>query len=100
MGEFKHISVYLNELKEKGMLNPKNEVKILKIKDIWGAAFIKSKGVKMVDIIREGKSVYFLFEPKARDVIMDYENGGKISDILYKRSIDDLKSIIYDHEFI
>ena len=100
MGEFKHISVYLDEFEKMGMFNPINEDKMLKIKDIWGAAFLKSKGVKMVDVIREGKSVYFLFDPEAREVIMDYENGGKISAILYKSSINDLKSIIYDHEFI
>jgi len=100
MGEFTHISVYLNELKEKEMLNPRNEDKMLKTKDLWLAGFLNSKGVKMVDVIREGKSVYFLFDPKARDVIMDYENGGKISAILYKASIDDLRSIIFDVEFI
>ena len=73
---------------------------MLKIKDIWGAAFIKSKGVKMVDVIREGKSVYFVFDPEARDVIFDYENGGEVSAILYKSAIGDLKSIIHDFEFV
>ena len=106
MGKPKHISEIITDLRRSGILDPLDkkkllrEGKMLKIKDLWGAAFVKAKGVKLVDVLREGRSVYFLFGPEARDVIFDYENGVKISSILYKSAIDDLKSIIYDFEFV
>ena len=73
---------------------------MVKIKDLWAAAYVKSAGIKMLDISREGRSVTFIFEDTARDEILNYQNGAVISAILLKSSVDDLKSIIYDVEFI
>jgi len=73
---------------------------MVKIKDLWAAAFVKSKGVKLLGTNREGRSVTFLFEDTARDEILNYQNGAEISAILFKSSVDGLKSIIYDFEFV
>ena len=73
---------------------------MIKIRDLWTDAYVKSTGVKMLDISREGRSVTFIFEDTARDEILNYQNGALVSAIQLKSSIDDLKNIIYDFEFL
>ena len=66
--------------------------------DFYLSAFLKAKGMKLVDTERDGRRALFIFEdqPNRRELIKEFYNEGivKIND--FKNAIQDLKAIIYN----
>lgn len=66
--------------------------------DFYLSAFLKAKGMKLVDTEKDGRRTTFIFEDKEnrRELIKEFYNDGivKIND--FKNAIQDLKAIIYN----
>ena len=65
--------------------------------DIWLAAFLKAKNVKLTGTEREGRRCIFLFEdrPDREQLLLEYSNNTFIN--TYRHSLDDLKSLVYNY---
>ena len=66
-------------------------------KDLYLSAYLKAKGLSLVDTRRDGSRVFFVFEnkEKAGDLLREFFNGGKVSVSLFVKAISDLKTLIH-----
>jgi len=66
--------------------------------DFYLSAFLKAKGLKLVDLHREGRRSTFIFEDRKdrKQLIKDFYNDGKVEVNSFKNAIQDLKAIIYN----
>ena len=65
-------------------------------KDIWVAAFLKAKGIQMIDIRWSDQTAYFKYGKGAKTAMIEFQNGGSLPAITMKSAIQDLKSIVFD----
>jgi hypothetical protein len=66
--------------------------------DIWLAAYLKAKGLRLVGTEREGRRCCFLFEdrPDREHLVLDFVNQGVVEIAPYRHALDDLKAIVYN----
>ena len=66
--------------------------------DFYLSAFLKAKGMKLVDTERDGRRTLFIFEdqPTRRELIKEFYNDGMVKINDFKNAIQDLKAIIYN----
>lgn len=66
--------------------------------DFYLACFLKAKGLRLVDLEREGRRSTFVFEDTddRKDLIREFYNNGVIRVNSFKNAIQDLKAIIYN----
>lgn len=66
--------------------------------DLYVGAFLKAKGVKLIDIDKAGRRITFLFEDsdKARALIKEFYNDGVVKINDFQHALKDLKSITYN----
>lgn len=66
--------------------------------DFYLSAFLKAKGLRLVDLQREGRRTTFIFEDRGdrKQLIKDFYNDGKVEVNAFKNAIQDLKAIIYN----
>jgi predicted transport protein len=66
--------------------------------DLYVGAFLKARGIKLIDVDKAGRRITFLFEDsdKTKKLIKEFYNEGmvKISD--FQHALKDLKSITYN----
>ena len=65
--------------------------------NIWLAAFLKAKGMKLTGTEREGRRCVFLFEdrPDREQLVLEFSNNTFVN--AYRHALDDLKSLIYNY---
>lgn len=68
------------------------------VSDFYLAAFLKAQHFKLVDTLREGRRVTFIFEdkPTRSQLTKDFYNDGTVNVNPFIHAIQDLKSIIYN----
>jgi hypothetical protein len=66
-------------------------------KDLYLSAYLKAKGLSLLDTRRDGSRVFFVFGDKeeAANLLKEFFNGGKVSVSLFVKAISDLKTLIY-----
>jgi len=74
-----------------------NGQEIYRTVDLYVAAFLKAKGITLVDVEREDKRVTFLFKDpdEVERLVKDFYNGGQVRANDYRNALRDLKAIIY-----
>jgi hypothetical protein len=80
--------------------SPPDSFPDFKTSDLYLASYIKSKGITLRNIEREGRRVFFIFadDGKLKDVISDYYNGGQVGALTYKANLAELRSLIFNPE--
>jgi len=70
---------------------------VFRVSDLYLAAYLRSKNLKLVNHESESGKVYFIFErPSGTDSpIQSYWNNGMVGVSDYVKALDDLKSIIF-----
>lgn len=65
--------------------------------DFYLAAFLKAKGLKLIEAIKEnGRSTFVFEDDMQRDnLIKDFYNKGLVEASLFKNALQDLKAIIH-----
>ena len=66
--------------------------------DLYLAAFLKAKGLKLIDKKTEGKKVFFIFEDRKdrEDLVRQFFNDGLVNITAFKSAIQDLKTMIFN----
>ena len=66
--------------------------------DLWLAAFLKAKGLKLLRIEGNNRRATFVFEDTAnrKDLIEEFYNNGLIGITIIKNAMSDLKSAIFN----
>ncbi len=66
--------------------------------DIWLAAFLRARGMRLVGTVRMGTRVLFEFDDKdtCEQLAIEYLNGGKTNVSALKAAWNDLKTLIFD----
>ena len=66
--------------------------------DIWLAAYLKAKGLRLVGAEREGRRCRFVFSdrPDREQLLFDFVNQGVVQVAPYRHALDDLKAIVYN----
>jgi antitoxin component YwqK of YwqJK toxin-antitoxin module len=80
--------------------SPPDSFPNFKTSDLYLSSYIKSKGMVLKNIEREGKRVSFIFADngKLKDTISDYYNGGEVNALTYKANLSELRSLIFNPE--
>ena len=66
--------------------------------DFYLSCFLKAKGIRLIDLEREGRRTTFVFEDiKGRkQLIKDFYNDGIVEVNAFKNAIQDLRAAIYN----
>ena len=66
--------------------------------DLWLAAFLKAKGLKLLRIEGNNRRATFVFEDTTdrKDLIEEFYNNGLIGITIIKNAMSDLKSAIFN----
>lgn len=72
--------------------------KIYATSDFYLSAFLKAKGMKLVDTEKDGRRTTFIFEDQAdrKQLIKEFYNDGLVKVNDFKNAIQDLKAIVYN----
>ncbi len=67
--------------------------------DLFLSAFLLAKGAVLVDHVREGSRVAFIFssESDPQRLARDFYNGAAVGVSSYVQALQNLKSLIYDN---
>lgn len=71
-----------------------------KTSDLYLSAFLKSRGVILLNVVRKNSKVIFIFQDKGniQDSINEYFNNSNVEVLSYKAALADLKSIIFNYK--
>lgn len=66
--------------------------------DLYLGAFLKAKGIRLVDVDKSGRRVTFLFEDKdeTHKLVREFYDNGTVRVNEFQHAIKDLKSITYN----
>lgn len=67
--------------------------------DLYLSAFLKAKGMKLIDQIREdNKKIRFVFEDSKhkKELIQEYFNNGSVNVTDFKNALQDVKTIVFN----
>jgi hypothetical protein len=66
--------------------------------DLYLSAFLKAKGLKLIDKKTEGKKVIFIFQDAKdrEDLVRQFFNDGLVNITAFKGAIQDLKTMVYN----
>lgn len=66
--------------------------------DFYLAAYLKAKGLKLIEAIKEKGRSTFVFEDDMQrgNLIKDFYNNGLVEASLFKNALQDLKAIIHN----
>lgn len=66
--------------------------------DLYLSAFLKAKGLKLIDKKTEGKKVIFIFEDREdrEDLVRQFFNNGLVNITAFKGAIQDLKTMVFN----
>jgi len=83
----------------KGAIKMNRYSDVYTTKDFYLACFLKTKGLQLVEVIKEDKVAVFSFKliEEFNQIITDFYNGNeKVSAIAFINSIRDLKAFIHN----
>lgn len=85
---------YKHKDKEAGKMN---DGKIYKTVDLYLGAFLKARGIELLDVDRADRRVTFLFKDGAevQKLVTGFYNDAEVGVSAYKNALRDLKSLIY-----
>lgn len=86
---------YEHKDKEAGKMN---DGKTYKTVDLYLGAFLKARGIELLDVDRTGRRVTFLFQDgyEVRELVKEFYNDGQVKVNVFKNALKDLKAIIYN----
>jgi len=67
--------------------------------DLYLSAFLKARGIKLIDQIRDdNKKIRFVFEDSKdrKRLIQEYFNNGSVNITDFKNALQDLKTIVFN----
>lgn len=66
--------------------------------DLYLSAFLKAKGLRLIDKRRTGDKVVFIFDDRLdrEDLIREFFNGGLVNITVFKSAMHDLKVMIFN----
>jgi hypothetical protein len=66
--------------------------------DLYLSAFLKSKGMRLIDKKRDGNKFFFVFEDRAerKELINEYLNDGSVNITAFKNAIQDIKTMMFN----
>ena len=66
--------------------------------DFYLSAFLKARGMILLDVEKDGRRGTFIFEdrPDREELIKEFYNDGTVKVNAFKNSIQDLKAVIYN----
>ena len=66
--------------------------------DLYLGAYLRARGIKLVDLDRSGRRVTFLFKDsdKTRKLVKNFYDNGEVKINVYKSALKDLKSMTYN----
>jgi len=67
--------------------------------DLYLSAFLKARGIKLIDQIRDdNKKIRFVFEDRKdrKRLIQEYFNNGSVNITDFKNALQDLKTIVFN----
>lgn len=74
------------------------EAKTYGTTDLYVGAFLKARGIKLIDVDKSGRRITFLFEdtPEVKKLLREFYNDGIVRINEFQHAIKDLKSITYN----
>jgi hypothetical protein len=72
--------------------------KIYRTSDLHLAAFLKAKGMRILDTTKSGGKSTFVFsdEGNSKELIQEFFNDGLVSVTAFKNALQDLKTMVYN----
>jgi len=66
--------------------------------DLYLGAYLRARGIKLLDLDRSGRRVTFLFEDsdETRKLVKNFYDNGEVKINTYKSALKDLKSMTYN----
>jgi hypothetical protein len=66
--------------------------------DFYLSCFLKARGLKLLDAVREGRRTTFVFEDNdiRKQLVKDFYNDGTVEVNAFKNAIQDLKAIVFN----
>ena len=66
--------------------------------DLYLSAYLKSKGLPLIDTQKTGNKVVFIFDDQTnrKELIREFFNDGKVSITAFKNAIQDLKTMVFN----
>ncbi len=66
--------------------------------DLYLSAYLKAKGLRLLDVDRDGRRAIFVFEDRKdrKDLILSFYNEGTVSINAFKNAVQDLKAAIFN----
>ena len=66
--------------------------------DLYLSAYLKSRGMKIIDKETDGRRTTFIFEdvPNREELIRDFYNRGPINASDYIHALQDIKAIVFN----
>ena len=66
-------------------------------KDLYLSAYLKARGLHLIDTRRDGSRVFFIFKNrgKGEDLLREFFGDGKVDVSLFVKAISDLKTLIH-----
>lgn len=66
--------------------------------DLYLSAFLKSKGMRLIDKKKDGNKFFFIFEDRAerKELINEYLNDGSVNITAFKNAIQDIKTMMFN----
>ena len=69
-----------------------------KTSDLYLSAFLKAKGLRLLDKQRSGNRFIFIFDDRddRKELIQEFFNDGMISITAFKNAVQDLKTLVFN----
>lgn len=66
--------------------------------DLYLSAYLKAKGLKLIDKHKAGDKFFFIFDDRSdrKELIQEFFNDGTISITAFKNAIQDLKTLVFN----
>lgn len=66
--------------------------------DLYLSAFLKAKGMRLKDKLRNGSKFVFIFEDRddRKDLIQEFFNDGTVNITAFKNAVQDLKTMVFN----
>jgi len=76
----------------------KDQPKTYGTTDLYVGAFLRAKGVKLIDVDKSGRRITFLFEDsqETKKLIKEFYNDATVKINDFQHALKDLKSICYN----
>lgn len=66
--------------------------------DLYLSAFLKARGMKLVDTQKENSKTCFVFDdcPNRKMLIQEFFNDGQVNITAFKNALQDLKTLVFN----